>query len=101
MPKVKLPALPYEVAPKFITDDAKSINLTLRITRNDENYTILSAFDDIHSKLNIASNRKYHPLVSEQDGEYYLKFKLYLNTLLFDKDKTRLASLRYSTFTNI
>ena len=72
---------------KFITDDAKSISLTVRITRNDENYTMLSAFDNIHSKLNIVQSKKYHPLVSEKEGAYYLKFKLYLNTLLFDMDK--------------
>ena len=76
---------------KFVTDDAKSINLTVRITRFDENYTMLSAFDVIHSKLNIAQSKKYHPLVSEKEGEYYLKFKLYLNTLLFDKDKNAIS----------
>jgi hypothetical protein len=76
---------------RFITDDAKSMNLTVRITRNDENYTMLSAFDDIHSKLNIAQYKKYHPLVGEKDNEHYIKFKLYLNTLLFDKDKSAIS----------
>jgi hypothetical protein len=52
---------------------------------------MLSSFDIIHSKLNIAQSKKYHPIVSEKEGEYYLKFKLYLNTLLFDKDKNAIS----------
>jgi hypothetical protein len=30
-------------------------------------------------------------LISEKDGQYYLKFKLYLNTGLFDKDKNSIG----------
>ena len=76
---------------KFVTDGSKSLNLTVRINVNDENYKMLSEFDNIHSKLNIAHYKKYHPLVSEKDNVYYLKFKLYLNTLLFDKDKNAIS----------
>ena len=76
---------------KYVTDDAKSINLTVRTTKNDKHCVVLSAFDDNLSKLNTASIRKYHTLVSEKEGEYYLKFKLYLNTALFDKDKNRIS----------
>jgi hypothetical protein len=30
-------------------------------------------------------------LISEKDYNYYLKFKIYLNTGLFDKDKNRIS----------
>jgi len=78
-------------AKKFITDDAKSMNLTIPINKDDDNYRILSAIDDNLSKLNISQNKKYHTLISEKDMQYYLKFKLYLNTGLFDKDKGRIS----------
>ena len=47
---------------------------------------MLSAIDSNISKLKILSSKKNHPLISVKDGEYYLKFKLYTNTNLFDKD---------------
>ena len=76
---------------KYITDDNKSISLTVPITRSDDTYKVISAIDDNLSKLNISQSKKYHPLVSEKEGECYLKFKLYLNTALFDKDKNRIS----------
>ena len=42
--------------------------------------------------LNLAHHSiKYHSLISEKDGMYYLKFKIYLNTGLFDKEKNRIS----------
>ena len=78
-------------AKKFVTDDSKSINLTTPIDRSDADYTVLSAIDDNLSQLSTAAYKKYHPLVSEKGGDHYLKFKLYLNTGLFDKDKNRIS----------
>ena len=52
---------------------------------------VLSAIDTNISKLKILSSKNYHPLAPMKDGEYYLKFKLYLNTGLFDKDKSRIS----------
>ena len=76
---------------KYVTDDAKSLNLTIPINRNDNAYTVLSAVDDYLSKQNIVQNKKYHTLISEKENEFYLKFKLYLDTGLFDKDKNRIS----------
>jgi len=86
---------------KYVTDDAKSLNLTIPISKDDENYRVLSAIDEHISKLNLSQNKKYHTLVSEKDhangvmgaadDSYYLKFKLYLDTALFDKDKNRIS----------
>ena len=53
---------------KFVTDGSKSLNLTVRINVNDENYKMLSEFDNIHSNLDIAHYKKYHPLVSAKDN---------------------------------
>jgi hypothetical protein len=78
-------------AKKFITDDAKSVTLTIPTNKGDDNYMVLSAIDSNLSKLKILPSKKYHPLVSEKEFEYYLKFKLYLNTGLFDKDKNRIS----------
>jgi len=78
-------------AKKFITDDAKSMNLTIKTNRDDNNYVALSAIDDKLSNLRIIPNRNYHSLISEKGTEHYLKFKLYLNTALFDKDKNRIS----------
>ena len=50
----------------------------------------MSAIEQNISKLKILSNKKYHTLISEKDNEYYLKFKLYNNTALFDKDKNKI-----------
>ena len=36
---------------KYVTDDAKSMNLTIPISKNDEYYKVLSAMDDNLSKL--------------------------------------------------
>ena len=62
------------------------MNLTIPISKNVEYYKVLSAMDDNLSKLSTSQYTKYHSLVSEKDGMYYLKFKIYLNTGLFDKD---------------
>ena len=76
---------------KFLLDDAKSINLTIPTNKKDDNYIVLSAIDENLSKLKILSNKKYHKLISEKDNEYYLRFKLYDNTALFDKDKNKIG----------
>ena len=76
---------------KYTTDDMKSINLTIPTTKNDKDYEIFSAIDDKLSKMNILPNKIYHSLVSEKDDACYLKFKLYLDTGLFDKDKNRIS----------
>jgi hypothetical protein len=76
---------------KFISDDSKSLNLTTPTNTNDNNFMVLSAIDTNLSKLKILPNKKYHPLVPTKEGEYYLKFKLYLNTGLFDKEKNRIS----------
>ena len=77
---------------KFISDDAKSLNLTAPTNKKYNNYMVLSAVDTNLSKLKILPNKNYHPLVSVKDGaNYFLKFKLYLNTGLFDKDKSRIS----------
>jgi len=75
----------------FLSDDAKSINLTIPTNKKDDNYIVLSAIDENLSKLKILSNKKYHKLISEKDNEYYLRFKLYDNTALFDKDKNKIG----------
>ena len=36
---------------KYVTDDAKSMNLTIPISKDDEYYKVLSAMDDNLSKL--------------------------------------------------
>ena len=76
---------------KYVTDDAKSMNLTIPISKNDEYYKVLSAMDDNISKLSTSQYKTYHSLISEKDGMYYLKFKIYLNAGLFDKDKNRIS----------
>ena len=77
----------YPLPPnKFLSDDTKSINLTIPTNKEDDNYIVLSAIEQNISKLKILSNKKYHTLISEKDNEYYLKFKLYNNTALFDKE---------------
>jgi len=43
------------------------------------------------AKAEILSKKKYHTLISEKNGELYLKFKLYTNTGLFDKNKNRIS----------
>ena len=83
---------------KFLTDDAKSINLTIPTDKEDENYIVLSSIDENLSKLKILSSKNYHPLITQKENEYYLKFKLYLNTALFDKDKNKLSITSLSDF---
>ena len=93
---------------KFLADDrtkgamgeanAKSINLTIPTDKEDENYIVLSSIDENLSKLKILSSKNYHPLITQKDNEYYLKFKLYLNTALFDKDKNKLSITSLSDF---
>ena len=51
----------------------------------------MTAIDDNLSKLSTAQYKKYHSLIYEKDGMYYLKFKIYLNTGLFDKEKNRIS----------
>jgi hypothetical protein len=75
---------------KFISDDSKSLNLTISTDKDDNNYIVLSAIDSNISKLKILSSKKYHPLISVKDGEYYLSFKLYPSTNLFDKHKNKI-----------
>ena len=77
-------------AKKFTSDDSKSLNLTIPTDKDDNIYIALSAVDENIRKLKILSSKKYHPLISFKDGEYYLKFKLYPNTNLFDKDKNKI-----------
>jgi hypothetical protein len=76
---------------KHVTDDAKSMNLTIPISKDDGYYRVMTAIDDNLSKLNISQNKKYHSLISEKDDNHCLKFKLYLDTGLFDKDKNRIS----------
>jgi len=76
---------------KYVTDDAKSMNLTIPISKDDDYYRVMTAIDDNLSKLSISQNKKYHSLISEKEDNYYLKFKIYLNTGLFDKDKNRIS----------
>ena len=84
---------------KFISDDAKSLNLTAPTNTHDNNYMVLSAIDTNLSNLKILANKKYHPLVAVKDGaNYFLKFKLYLNTGLFDREKNRISITSLSYF---
>ena len=69
---------------KFVSDDAKSINLTVLISENDTMYRMLSDTNNYLSQLNLLPNKNYHGLISEKDESYFLKFKLYLDTALFD-----------------
>ena len=88
-------------AKRYVTDDAKSMNLTIPISKDratgtmgsadDYYYKLMTAIDDNLSKLSTAQYKKYHSLISEKDGMYYLKFKIYLNTGLFDKEKNRIS----------
>jgi hypothetical protein len=39
---------------KYVTDDAKSMNLTIPISKDDDNYRVFSAVDDNLSKLSIS-----------------------------------------------
>ena len=84
---------------KFVAEDAKSLNLTVPIS--EEGYasnaalslaiTSWSALDSKLSSLKLLPNKNYHSLISEKESNRYLKFKLYLNTALFDKDKNRIG----------
>ena len=56
---------------KFISDDAKSLNLTAPTNTKDNNYMVLSAIDTNLSKLKILPNKNYHPLVSVKDRSNY------------------------------
>ena len=78
-------------AKKFISDEAKSISLTIPTNKDDDNHIVLSAIDNNISRQKILSNKKYHSLICDKENEYYLKFKLYLDTALFDKDKNKLS----------
>ena len=71
---------------KFVSDDAKSINLTVLISKYDDIYKMLSDINNYLSNLNLLPNENYHGLISEKENNYYLKFKIYLDTGLFDKD---------------
>ena len=77
---------------KFVAEDAKSLNLT--VPTSEEGYAdnaVLSAIDSKLSSLKLIPNKNYHSLISEKESNRYLKFKLYLNTALFDKDKNRIG----------
>ena len=76
---------------KYMTDESKSLNLTAPTNKNDNNYIVLSAIDENISKAKILSKKKYHALISEKNDELYLKFKLYLDSGLFDKNKNRIS----------
>ena len=76
---------------KFITDDTKSINLTIPITKDDDTFIVLSSIDDNLSNAKISPTNNYHPIIHKKDNSYYLMFKIYLNTGLFDKDKNRIS----------
>ena len=88
---------------KFIENDTKWINATVPIKKNDDSYIFFTAIDNNLSRLKILSSGKYHYLVSQNDkpNEFFLKFKLYPNTALFDKDKIGLALHRSRIFTDI
>ena len=58
---------------KYVTDDAKSMNLTIPISKDDDYYKVMTAIDDNLSKLSISQNKKYHSLTSEKDSNYYLR----------------------------
>ena len=70
---------------KFVSDDAKSINLTVLISKEDAIYRTLSDINDYLSNSSLIPNKNYHGLISEKEENYYLKFKIYLDTALFDK----------------
>ena len=42
---------------KYVTDDAKSKNLTIPISKDDEYYEILFAIDDNLSQLSVSRNK--------------------------------------------
>ena len=85
---------------KFIESDTKWINATVPIKKNDDSYLFFSAIDNTLSRLKILSSGKYHYLVSQNDkpNEFFLKFKLYHNTALFDKDKNRISITSLTDF---
>jgi len=56
---------------KFISDDAKSINLTIPIDTKDSKYIVMSAIDKNISKLKLLSSKNYHPLISVKGGANY------------------------------
>ena len=52
---------------------------------------MLSSIDDNLSNAKISPTKNYHSIIYKKDNSYYLKFKIYLNTGLFDKDKNRIS----------
>ena len=76
---------------KFVSDDAKSINLTVLISKGDIINKTLSDINNYLSNLSLIPNKNYHGLISEKDESYFLKFKIYLDTALFDKNKNRIS----------
>ena len=73
---------------KYLTDDSKSINLTIPINKGDASYTFLTSMDKSLKKLcKFVNNKKYHSLVrdrtqgamgfTDKDGGYYIKFNIY------------------------
>ena len=84
---------------KFIESDTKWINITVPIKKNDDNYLFFSAIDSNLSKFKILSdNKRYHPLVFQKEKDFFLKFKLYPNTALFDKEKNRISITSLTDF---
>ena len=53
---------------KFVSDDAKSINLT--VLKGDTIYKTLSDITNYLSNLSLIPNKNYHGLISERDASY-------------------------------
>jgi hypothetical protein len=89
---------------KFLSDDAKNMNLTIELeVIGSVIYQKLNTIDE-YMKANPVCDKNYHTLVrrDEEKQKVYLKFKVYLDTALFDKDKNRIPiTSSGATFINI
>jgi hypothetical protein len=78
-------------AKMYLTEDSKSLNLTVPLERDSPAHVVLEAIDNNPPSQKGFSNRKYHKVVKAKEGNFFLRFKLYLDTALFDKDRNRIS----------
>jgi hypothetical protein len=77
---------------KLLADNAKNMNLTIELeVIGSVIYQKLNTIDE-YMKANPVCDKNYHTLVrrDEEKQRVYLKFKVYLDTALYDKDRNRI-----------
>ena len=99
-PWITLPKFPL-TGRSFVKEADNCIGLTIPIAEGDELHKFFSEVDNFLEAKELMPKKTLHKLVSNKDGLLSVKFKLYLNTIVFVGKEEKKVSNIYDYYNNL